>query len=438
MFNSKLPSEVLKNDFKEYSVLKNGEEFPFSPDTIIKDLVNTGIPICDSLDCLYLLKPHLTAKMNTNKIAKLVNQILEHMGYGPQYYIKGEYIEPTYIVFETSEEILSYKLIKKIVRTELFSFKITSKSFRAIVDETFRITKSLRTKSIQYKILKNLVSNACLNVIGVNPFDKNCRSDDYLSLISIRSHIKKTWVALPTDERAQIIENILNHIFRIVLLSYNYLPGYIFPATLYQIRVFVNDSLQKKQHSLDDNILFVLGKSAKKIEDIRKSIRLGHTKKLKESLRLKNWESELDVLNNLTDELMNKGSINWIIITDYFGNELFSLFDEGNVPRNKNLYSMAISGVQNLMGEITNNSITQIDQLGENNKTTILIERRKHFSVIMLVQQPVRLALKKIMEDIADYTEQHLNNEIINFKGNVSIFYKILEKHVRELVDGFM
>ena len=92
-----------------------------------------------------------------------------------------------------------------------------------------------------------------------------------------------------------------------------------------------------------------------------------------------------------------------------------------------------MSGVQTLVSEITETSITQIDQ----DKTSILIEKRNLFSLIMLVQKPVRHKFQQVLNELASYVELNYNKEIESFRGKLNVF-KNLEIYFEEKMKDLM
>jgi vacuolar-type H+-ATPase subunit H len=281
--------------------------------------------------------------------------------------------------------------------------------------------------------MKNMLSSACLNIVGVNPFDVNNRNEDYLQLIKLMRQFDTTWDVLPIEEKYILVENIFNHIFKIILVSFKYLPGHVFSSTLYQITNFSTIMGQLHHPVLSDKEIFQLGKMARKIDNMRKLYKRSNISKLRQSINKQNWVEEFDTLNNVVQGLMDHGSVYWIILVDNIGNELISKFGSNASTKNKNLLSMAMSGVQSLVSEITETSINQIDQ----EKTSILIEKRKLFSLIMLVQKPVRHKFQQVLNEIADYIEENLDKAIEQFKGKLNVF-KDLEIYLEEKMKDLM
>lgn len=427
-------SENLRSLFSDIKIVKkNEDEIPFSLEIILDDLISSGIPVLDAIDCVLNIKPNLRNKMDVRTISKIINKTLDDMDYGPSYHIKGTLNKQIRMKFKDSEQVLNFKTLKEFVNSELYIYDLTSKTFRAIVEELFRIIKSLRTKVIDEKILKNMLSSSCLNIVGVNPFDVNNRNEDYLQLVKLMRQFDNTWSILPVEEKYILVENIFNHIFKIILISFKYLPGHVFSSTLYQITNFSTRMGQLQHPVLSDKEIFQLGKMARKIDNMRKLYKRSNISQLKKSINRQNWVDELSTLDNVVQGLMNHGSVYWIILVDNMGNELISKFASNASTRNKNLLSMAMSGVQTLVSEITNTSINQIDQ----EKTSILIEKRGLFSLMMLVQKPVRHKFQQVLDEIARYVEINFEKEIMQFKGKLNVF-KELEIYIEEKMKDLM
>jgi archaellum component FlaG (FlaF/FlaG flagellin family) len=89
---------------------------------------------------------------------------------------------------------------------------------------------------------------------------------------------------------------------------------------------------------------------------------------------------------------------------------------------------MAISAVQSIMNELTDNTISQIQN---DEGTTIIFEMKENFKIISLVNQTSHLVRQRLQE-LAVYVEEEGNDEIINFSGSINNISKIVNTFVEE------
>ncbi|MHA2027853.1 MAG: hypothetical protein ACW99Q_00570, partial [Candidatus Kariarchaeaceae archaeon] len=117
------------------------------------------------------------------------------------------------------------------------------------------------------------------------------------------------------------------------------------------------------------------------------------------------------------------------LLVDNHGNELYSKFASSQTKRaNRSLIAMAISAVQSIMNELTDNTISQIQN---DEGTTIIFEMKENFKIISLVNQTSHLVRQRLQE-LAVYVEEEGNDEIINFSGSINNISKIVNTFVEE------
>ncbi|OLS24437.1 MAG: hypothetical protein HeimC2_22430 [Candidatus Heimdallarchaeota archaeon LC_2] len=419
------PSSNLKKFFDEelVEVERDGNMIPFSADVIITDLIESGVSVYDALDVLFETREFMRRGMKTSKLVKLLNQSLKNRGYSESEFIFSALLSEIEIVYpDSSIKLFSYKVLKEITSAFLTSFRYSSKTYRLIVDELYRIIKTIRTSKIKLETIEKMMPAVMRNAIGLNPFSRSRCEDDYHNIIRINKIIETSWNLIPDEEKKGIMMNFLNSIFRIILLSYEYLPGNSGINTANQVNVLVSDLTEEADPILSDKEIYVVGKSARKLENIineKKDV-------LPEDEELMQFVS---ILSHIVHGLMNRDSVLWLIVVDAYGNELYSKFAASQSKRaNRSLIAMAISGVQSIMTELTDNTIKQIQN---DEGTTILFEMKENFKVITLVNQTGHLVTQR-MQELATYIQNNLIDEIINFTGSVNKISKMIDTFVEK------
>jgi hypothetical protein len=409
------PSKSIKALFDDQigHVTKNDVVIPFSADTIISDLVQAGIGPLDAIDILFNVRPHLYPKIQTDRIIQLLNQAMQELGYLEGDYLPGSYLQPILIEFPNKErELFNFRIIKGIVRDSLIDFTYSSKTYRSAVDELHRIVKTLRTTIIKLDTIEKMMPAVMRNIIGVNPFSRDRCNDDYSIMINLMKNFHELWHSLPDHEKPNLVRKLFESAFRVILLSYDFLPGNSFSNSIYQIKELVTYLAQTDDKVLSAKEVYIIGKTSKRIHQIYENPETLH--KIDEHELIDATEIIMSVVHGL----MNRGAIAWIVVTDAVGNELYSKF-VGEISTNKSLIAMAMSGVDSIVNEITDSRIKEIQQ---DEGRTILIEKLEYFSVIALVHQSSHLVRQKIIE-LTKYIDENLKPEIINFKGSVDVFH---------------
>lgn len=419
----------LSSNLKKYfddelmEVERDGKMIPFSADVIITDLIESGVSAYDALDVLYETREFMEKGMKTAKLVKLLNQSLKNRGYSESEFIFSALLSDIEIVYpNNSIKLFSYKVLKEITSAFLTSFRYSSRTYRLIVDELYRIIKTIRTTKIKLETIEKMMPAVMRNAIGLNPFSRNRCDEDYHNVIRINKIIDRSWNIIPDEEKRTIMVNFLDSIFKVILLSYEYLPGNSIINTSNQVNVLVSDLTEESDLILSDKEIYVVGKTATKLELIindKKPI-LPNDPELMEFI---------PILSNIVHGLMNRGSVLWLLVVDAFGNELYSKFGSTQSKRaNRSLIAMAISGVQSIMTELTDNTIKQIQN---DEGTTILFELKKHFKVISLVNQTGHLVSQR-MQELAIHIQDNVLDEIVNFNGSVNKISKVIDNFVEE------
>ncbi|MCE7735847.1 MAG: hypothetical protein GPJ54_13280 [Candidatus Heimdallarchaeota archaeon] len=419
-------SHNLKKLFDEELVEVNrvGKLVPFSADIIITDLIVSGISAYDAIDILYETREFMTRGMDTSKLIQLLNQAIKTRGYSDSEFLFSAILSEIEIEYPDGKiKLFSYKILKQITSAFLTSFVYSSKTYRIIVDELHRIIKTIRTTKIKLETIEKMMPAVMRNAIGVNPYSRSRCDDDYQNLIRLHNVIRNNWDVIPDEEKSQVLSNYLNSIFRVILLSYEYLPGNTIINTSNQINVLVSDLTEHSDNILTDKEIFVIGKSATKLENVTTK---GTISDLVNDVELMEF---VPILQNISHGLMNRGAILWLLVVDNHGSELYSKFSASQTKRaNRSLIAMAISAVQSIMTELTDNTIRQIQH---DEGTTIIFEMKTHFKVISLVSQTSHLVRQRLQE-LALYIEEEGNEEIINFNGSVSKISKIVDAFVED------
>lgn len=420
------PSANLKKLFDEelVEVSRAGKMVPFSADVIITDLIESGISVYDALDILYETREFMIRGMDTFKLVQLLNQAIKSRGYSDSEFLFSALLSEIEIEYPDGKiKIFSYKVLKEITNAFLTSFVYSSKVYRLIVDELYRIIKTIRTSKIKLETIEKMMPAVMRNAIGVNPYSRNRCDDDYQLLIRLQKVIHNNWEIMPEEEKPQVLSNYLNSVFRVILLSYEYLPGNTVITTSNQINVLVSDLTEHSDNILSDKEIYLIGKSATKLESL--SIKGSIPDLIKDNEILES----VPILQNIADGLMNKGAIYWVLVVDNHGNELYSKFASTQTKRaNRSLIAMSISAVQSIMTELTDNTIRQIQN---DEGTTIIFEMKPYFKVISLVNQTSHLVRQRLQE-LAMYIEEKGNDEIINFNGSINKISKIINTYVEE------
>lgn len=417
---------LFDNEFIE--ITKHGKKVPFSSDIILEDLFESGISPLRAIDIIFELRPHLYRGIDTRKIIQVINQIIQQKDM-KQGFLKGSYLEPIYIENEDGEtQLFNFKFIRQLIEENLINYNYSSKTFKAIVDEFHRIVINMRSSTIQINVLENIIPSAISNVIGINPFISNRYEEDYHNVIKLSQIVLNTWNIIPEDEKPVLLVDLFESMFKIILIAFEYLPGHTLESTVYQVNQLVAHLSSHEDIIISPNELHLLGKLSKKISVLTNS---EYDDTL---LKQYEWPNSVEILVSVIEDLINTGSISWLIVADNAGNEVYSKFIETKYTKHRSLIGMAISGVQSLMNELTDKSIKQIEQ---DEGSIILIERRDLFSVICLVDQPTSTIRNKL-NHLAEYIQKNLSGNIKEFNGSVNEIHDSIEyyidEHFRELL----
>ena len=432
MNSDQLPSEFLTQYFDKtfLEVIRNKDKIPFSADRILTDLIESGISAYDALDILFTCREYFESGMNTAALAKVLNQAIKEKGYTDSELLTGSLFQQVEIVLnDGTVTSYSFKLSKKIIAEQLKPFVYSSRTFRAIVDEFHRIVRTLRSQRIKQETLENMFPSMLRNTIGMNPFSHSRCDDDYANSIKMFQLIDKRWNLIPDPEKPEIIERLLNSIFRVILLSYEYLPGTNIRNTIHQVNQLVADLTEIGDKILSDKEIYVIGKSATTMGQFNRSkdISIWH----KEA----GFHDTMLTLMNITHGLMNRGAVLWLIVTDANGNELYSKFGSSQTKRaNRSLIAMAISGVQSIVSEITDNSVSEIQSI---EGRSIVLEKHEHFSIIALVKSTSHLVRQR-MQELSNYVQENLLHEIVHFNGSVNTISRQIDSFVENQFHGLI
>jgi len=145
------------------------------------------------------------------------------------------------------------------------------------------------------------------------------------------------------------------------------------------------------------------------------------------------WLTIIDYIIPMVINILEQGLIEWLILVDQSGNELYAKFTRNKNNRYKSLLGMALSGVQTLMNELTDQEVRQIDQ----QDGSILIERDDLFSLIAMVRR-VTPAIKNELKKFSAFIRRDLGGKLDHFSGNIQGFDEILNRYIeRNMTDLF-
>jgi hypothetical protein len=427
MTESNLPddfslSSYLKEEFdkKYHTVKKNGQVFPFSVEVLIKDLMEAGLSPFETFDVITTIKPHLQQGIDVKKILQLVYQVTQQKNIDPEI-LKVSFLQPILVEKEDSTtDVFSFKYIKDMFKSQLNNYNLSNKTFKFVVDELHRIVTSMRVSKIKEDTLIKLIPSAFRNVIGLNPFSTQYIHNTHEAITKMNNRLVVTWDILPIDEMMNTLITLFDSIYKVILLNFNYIPGYNEKSTIYQINQLISEISNNQDSVLSDKDIYLLGKSSREINSI-----INKSKNLK-TIDKYEWKITIQSLKSLVDRLSEQGKINWIVVTDYAGNELYSKFNNKTSYRNHSLIGMALSGVDSLVNELTDRSIKQIDQ---EQGSSIIIERRTTFSILAHVSEGIP-SIKSKIRKMADFIGRELKPILDSYKGNTSIISHELEQYV--------
>ncbi len=420
-------AQKIREEFDEkiHTVKKRGVEVPFSSDIILSSLIDSGITPLHAIDILFMIKDKLQANISTKKILKYLNESIHQLGYDENSFVKSETTIPIMIEYKGSKVELSFKVIKELVRERMKNMRYTSKTFRDLVDELHRAVLALENWDLTVEDVERLIPLALRNIVGTNPFSKDRSQIDYQIVNKLKMSIEKTWVALPTEERYYMLVKFFEASYRVILLSFDFIPGHIVNSSLVQINNLITYLTSKGDNTLSDTEIKTLSNNA---------VKLGELFKMQESnisLDYKVWEDDINIIASICDGLMSNNSIKWIVGRDNYGRDIFTFsskqyIDEGG--KSTLLISSAIYGIEAQINEITRSKVELIDQ-GDN---AILISKKELFAIISLVEKPVSHLIRQKLRELGDFIEQNFSEEIKKFKGKVSVFQNALDPYLKE------
>ncbi|MDH5401396.1 MAG: hypothetical protein OEZ01_01765 [Candidatus Heimdallarchaeota archaeon] len=421
------PSHELIEKFDKVfkTVRKNGLIIPFSIDTILKDMIDLGISPLQAIDIAYSIHPFLADGIDTKKIFQLISQSAEI--FVPEKEIQNILKTVNEILLNNNTRIpFNYTSVRLILSNYLIKFQYSNSILKELTDEMVRVSKSLRLTEIKEVTIEKLIPAVTRNILGINPFIQERCLDDYKNTLNIVKLINNAWDLIPKEEKVSNLISLFNSIYRVILLSFNYLPGSNIHKTMSQVNKFVAEYSHKEHDSIQAKEIYLLGKSTKELLDI-----LNH--KDNQTIHLHVWLEFIDILAEVVKGLMNRGAMKWIIVVDPFGNELYAKFST-KTNHNRPLMAMALSGIQTMINELTDQSIKQIEHT---EGSYLLIERRQLFSVLTMVDLSTHLVRQKL-EALADYIEIELHLEIKEFRGGVKVFYTVLDKFIDEHLKNYI
>lgn len=363
-----------------------------------------------------MLEKELFQNISTKKILKFLNENILELGYDENSYVKSETTIPIMIKYKGEKKELGFKIIKDIVREYLQSMRYTSKIFRDLVDELHRAVLALEKYDLTVENITKLIPSALRNVIGANPFSRERCQDDYMRVLKLKKSIDVTWIALPTEERMYILKTFFEAGYRVILLSYEFLPGHVLNSTLIQMNNLITYLTSKGElDSLSDSEMNKLNENVIQMNALIKS------PDRSDLLDISNWSEQIENIYTICNGLMSSNSIKWIVGRDKHGRDIFTFSskkyqEEGG--KSTLLISSAIYGIEAQISEITNSTVQQLDQ-GDN---AILISKRELFSILSLVEKPVTHLIRQKLQLLADFVERNYSEKIKLFKGNISIF----------------
>ena len=345
--------------------------------------------------------------MELVRIANILNRIIKAKGFPSSALIRGKF-NPLVIEYDDYEEILTYKILKKIVDNELMNFQFSSNTGKSIVEELYRVLKSIKTTRFKEAQIRKIVPSVIRSVLNINPYElRSTLQKLYEDFIAHTKDFETQWAFQPDEEREELVVEIFKIFAQIFLLTHNNLPGINFKSTIAQINLLISQLTTSLSDEFEDREIYMIGKAARSASDLQK-----HKETIENSSV--NWYKTISEFMDLVSRMIHKGVIEWVVITDNYNRELYSQYKD---TKNKyqNLIGMALSGVQQIVNEVTADRIKLIEQ----DDGYIYIERKELFHTFFFVKSNLTDYLKFQIAEFVDHVDEEYGENIKSFNGNI-------------------
>ena len=422
---SKSLSDYLKDQFdKKVDIVttgSGGHTLEFSSQVIISDLITNGVSVYDSLDILEKISDKLKRGIHTDKITKLINQTLLEFGYSKEYFINGNIIDDTIIVYPNGErQILSYKFVKSFVIELLSDYEVSSKTYRSIVEEYHRVLRGLNAEQIQISTVSQLKSLIFKNILNLDPWNESDTLDQYNVLIKILNKYRKFREFGSKEEIHLMLNQVFHSAFKLILLNYSFLPGLTVGATTGQIEKLISELPSMENVGLTSKEIHFIGRIGNLVDKYSRSKYFKNKEEIEDELN-----NSLDSVISIVNRLVHRGILKWLFVISEGGIELFSTKDGRTTSSVNLLVAAGMSGIEKLVEEITEYH----PQLIVHEDGVIILEKRKGYSVVGLSKMESVLLLESIKE-FCNQIDRELSPSINNFSGETtelsSSFLKLL------------
>lgn len=408
-------SDYLKDQFdKKVEIVttgSGGHTLEFSSQVIITDLITNGVSLYDSLDILEKISDKLKRGIHTDKITKLINQTLLEFGYSKEYFINGNIMDDTLILYPNGgRQVLSYKFVKSFVIDLLSDYTVSSKTFRSIVEEYHRVLRGLNAEQIHISTVSQLKSLILKNVLNLDPWNESDTLDQYNELIKILNKYRKFREFGSKEEIHLMLNQVYHSAFKLILLNYNFLPGLTVGATTGQIEKLISELPSMENVGLTSKEIHIIGRIGNLVDKYSRSKYFKNKEEIEVELN-----NRLESLISIVNLLVHRGILKWLFVISEGGIELFSTKDGKTTSSVNLLVAAGMSGIEKLVEEITEFH----PQLIVHEDGVIIIEKRKGYSVVGLSKMESVLLLESIKE-YCNQIDRELSSSICNFSGETT------------------
>lgn len=415
--------EHYDDSFKTVKSGNYGDIIPFSTEIIIEDMIKSGLKFYDSLKILEIIRPLLEEGMHVDKITKLINQAILKLGYSEANLLLDSQTESIQIRMQDGTKIpLTYKFLKTYASDILSTFEYSSRIFQNIIEEFHRILRTLGTSSIKIETLNRLKHLVLKNVIDIDPWSRQRTIALYQETQQYYEGYMHTWAFIPLHEKKTFLLKLFEDSLKIILMSFDYLPGSSLGITINQMDKLItsfSNSIKSKKQRIDWQLLSATIKNLNQLNRMQNS-----NDDLVETL-IDAIESHISEIMDIVHGLMNRSSVSWMLVISEGGTEYYARFSKIAVPTHRRVLAPALAGIQSIIAEITEQSLTQL----EYEDGIILVEKRELFKIVVLANEASHLLRQKI-DLLAEFIDVNLATDILHFKGRVDIFYKKIDQFI--------
>ncbi|MHA2502593.1 MAG: hypothetical protein ACXAE3_06980 [Candidatus Kariarchaeaceae archaeon] len=420
---SHLPSSLsdhLRSQFDDsFKFIQKGKtRIEFSAERILTDLLESGIKIFDALDILDEAKQGFHRGIEITEVTRLLNEAIIDHGYSESHLIRGQ-TSPLIVEYPEYEEFLNFKEIKDIISHELTSYSYSSKTYKIIVEELFRLLQSLRMTRFKIENIQKMIPSVTRSIIEIDPFDPGVISNLYKKLNSQYEVLMEVSQSSIEDLESYVLVDFFLNSFRFILLTYNYLPGHNVNSTISQVNSLIA-GISGSRGYLSESELYELGKTATALgAELKNGTRVQ---------RPEVWMHKAHQLMDLVVRFKYQGIVKWLVIVDQYSREIYTLFSSTSRLKYQSMVGMAITGIHSLLNEVTNDSISMIEQ----QDGVIVIEGRPTFRLVIFTTERLNPRLEGVLKRLAIIIEQSLGSRIEEFRGETQEIKNTLDPIITE------